>query len=430
MFSRALPRAVPRVSHFAKCNGPSNTQAFTRIPLRTWRPVQLQYSRREQSNISRAFKENYKRSPIMFPLAVGSLVVLITFASIWIPLYYQNAIIKPYHNFPEPVAQKLRRAFFYSRGKNLDLHEANKYFRQALAVAQEVGMDPFGPEILGVKYAIMGTFEKAGQYPLACDVLEIMRVDCQRWIDEFSDNHWTNGNRSRILKVIVQLNVKLGELYDTKYMNQPDDAEKRLVEAVEIVLRESTRREKDGVKEGEGDFMTAEEIGGTMESLAHHYEQYDSHYLATPLFLQALAMCPPNSCHGVVLMNNISTCLAQQTPPTSSPSPTTTPSVDNLTSPLPAARAALVDQARKWADNAIARAVEIKSPDRNEECDVGCAVATHNLGEFLEMEGKIKDAQQKYKEAESLSKSIGFREGLTNAKAGLYRLKTLENGAK
>lgn len=366
----------------------------------------------------------------MFPFAVGCILILTTGAAIYIPWYYQNVIVKPYHNFPEPVANKLRRAIFYSRGKNLDLHEANKYFRQALALATELGMDPFGPEILGVKYAISTSFEQAGQYQLACDVLEIMRVDCQRWLDEFSHKHWTTGHRSRILKVVVQLNVKLGELYDTKYVNQPDDAEKRLVEAVETVLKESTRREKDGVKEGEGDFMTAEEIGGTMETLAHHYEGNDSHYLATPLFLQALAMCPPKSCHGVVLMNNISTCLAQQTPPTSSPSLSPTPSIDNLTGTLSAPRAALVDQARKWANSAITRAAEITPPDRNEECDVGCAVATHNLGEFLEMEGKFKEAQQQYKQAETLSKSIGFSEGSTNARAGLQRLKALEKSSR
>lgn len=36
-------------------------------------------------------------------------------------------------------------------------------------------------------------------------------------------------------------------------------------------------------------------------ALGQHYEQNDSHYLALPLFLQALALCPPTSCHGVVL---------------------------------------------------------------------------------------------------------------------------------
>ncbi|KAF2020957.1 hypothetical protein BU24DRAFT_361523 [Aaosphaeria arxii CBS 175.79] len=426
MFSRTVPRALPRLSRVVQCETQPQVATFTKIPSRTWRPLQQQCSKRPASTLARQFKEQYNRSPILFPFALGCVLLVATGAIIYVPWYYQNIIIKPYHNFPEPVAKKLRRAIFYSRGKNIDLKEANKYFRQALALANEHGMDPFGPEILGVKYAISNLFEQAGHFPLACDVLEIMRVDCNRWIEEFSDKHWTNGNRSRILKVTVQLNVKLAELYDSKYMNQPDDAEKRLVEAVETVLRETTRRRNEGVKEGEGDFMTDEEVGGTMEALGNHYEKFDSHYLATPLFLQALALCPPTSCHGVVLMNNISTCLAQQTPPPASSAP---PTADSFPNTPPTPRSALVDQARQWATKAIERASMIAPPDRNEECDVGCTVATHNLGEFFEMEGKIKEARQRYDEAASLAKAIGFEEGRVNAKAGLQRLKALEKAA-
>lgn len=57
---------------------------------------------------------------------------------------------------------------------------------------------------------------------------------------------------------------------------------------------------------------------------------------------------------------------------------------------------------------------------------MGCAVATHNLGEFLEMQGNIKEARRKYQEAASLAKTVGFHEGQVNAKAGLKRLKELE----
>lgn len=45
------------------------------------------------------------------------------------------------------------------------------------------------------------------------------------------------------------------------------------------------------------------------------------------------------------------------------------------------------------------------------------------------MEGKLKEAEQKYKEAASLSKSLGFTEGQTNARAGLKRVKELERKA-
>jgi hypothetical protein len=57
---------------------------------------------------------------------------------------------------------------------------------------------------------------------------------------------------------------------------------------------------------------------------------------------------------------------------------------------------------------------------------MGCAVATHNLGEFFEMEGKVQEARQKYEEAATLAKKMGFADGLTNARAGLKRLKEME----
>lgn len=36
-------------------------------------------------------------------------------------------------------------------------------------------------------------------------------------------------------------------------------------------------------------------------ALANHYESKDKHYLAAPLYLQALTMSPPKSCHTAVL---------------------------------------------------------------------------------------------------------------------------------
>ena len=88
----------------------------------------------------------------------------------------------------------------------------------------------------------------------------------------------------------------------------------------------------------------------------------------------------------------------------------------------------MLNQARQWANKALEQADAISEQD--EECNVGCAVATHNMGEFFEMEGKIEEARQKYKDADQLAKKAGFPEGRQNAKAGLARLKELEKAQK
>jgi hypothetical protein len=135
-------------------------------------------------------------------------------------------------------------------------------------------------------------------------------------------------------------------------------------------------------------------------------------------------MSPPKGCHTVILsklkwfmvditlthiVNNLSISLAQQSPPPTPGQP-------------PVSRDALVSNAKAWADKAVAIAANIAPPDRTEECDVGCAVATHNLGEFAEMVGDIEEARKRFGEAKSLAKAIGFQEGVINAEDGLRRI--------
>lgn len=106
-------------------------------------------------------------------------------------------------------------------------------------------------------------------------------------------------------------------------------------------------------------------------------------------------------------MNNLSATLAQQP----------------IAPTLPVSREQLVaGSATPWAQKALALANSIKPPDRTEECDLGCAAATHNLGEFAEMLGDRELAKQRYLEARSLAKAIGVEEGVRKAEEGLKRV--------
>ena len=111
----------------------------------------------------------------------------------------------------------------------------------------------------------------------------------------------------------------------------------------------------------------------------------------------------------MALVNNLSISLAQQNPTPEPGQPA-------------ASRTVLVENARTWANKAIEIGSAIAPPARNEECDVACAVATHNLAEFAEMLGDYKEARLKYADAESVAKTLGFAEGVKNAQAGLKRL--------
>ena len=146
-------------------------------------------------------------------------------------------------------------------------------------------------------------------------------------------------------------------------------------------------------------------------------------------------------------MNNVATCLAQQKPPRGFYEPEPAPSrAQNATStrsfgllrnkveapPRPAqptvampTRAELLDQAKMWVEQAQRLASGITEADgRTEECDVGCAAAKHNLGEFAEMAGNFDEARRRYTEARAFAESIKYADGVQQAAAGLKRLES------
>jgi len=344
----------------------------------------------------------------MLPLA-GVFLATSAGILIYINYLYHSYFLGAYHKYPELVAKELRKAVYYS---NIDLQPQNaiKYYKKSLEVAAQVGMDPFSNEVMGIKIKVAELMEKLQQYQRAIEVLEVVKRDNLQWIDTIGKLPERIEQRSQVLAKSVAIAVKLGDLYSSPYVMEQEHAEEQLVWAVTTVLKEEERRQKEGVKPGEADaWMSAEEVGASFENLAHHYEEGNKHYLAAPLFLQALTMSPPKSCHTAVLMNNLSISLAQQIP-------TSVPGV-----PAPS-RPQLIQNAREWAEKAIELTSKIAPPERTEECDAGCAVATHNLGEFAEMDGNIREASKRYEEAKSLSKAIGFMDGVQNSNQALLRL--------
>ena len=140
-----------------------------------------------------------------------------------------------------------------------------KYYREALRVADEIGMDPFSDEIIGVKIQLASLMEKVQQYKKAIDILEIVKSDNLKWVEQLGEISGNEGKRTRVLGKTVGVSVKLGDLYANEYVLQKDKAEESLVWAVETVVKEQQRREKEGVKPGEGEWMTPEENGGAFE---------------------------------------------------------------------------------------------------------------------------------------------------------------------
>ena len=315
--------------------------------------------------------------------------------------------MRPINNmYPEHVANTLRRALYYSKYQP-NMLKANAYYAKALNLAREENMDPLSDEVLGIYIRIAEFFSDFQEYDEAILVLESRFDTIMTWMNLYGSSPEFAAKRTRLLKKAASFKIELGKLYTNQYVNEQDKAETSLTQGVEILLGESLRRANEGVKPNEGVWASQEELGGSLESLAHFYEKESRHNLSAPLFLRAITLAPP-PCHAAVLMNNLATSLAQ--------------TMSEQAVGAPTSRAALVANARSWAEKALSVAQGVKPPERTEECDMGCAVATHNLGEFAEMEGLVDEARKRYNEASSLARAIGFKQGVAQAKEGLQRL--------
>jgi hypothetical protein len=178
---------------------------------------------------------------------------------------------------------------------------ALKYYKLALEQCKANGMDPFSDEVIGLRIQLAAWLEKIGKFQNSIEVLEALLDDCKKWIElmeksakdglvdksghftgattsqantpkegEDSDaeevepeNLWAK--RTRVMGKSVGISVKLGALYADDHVLEGDAAGKHLIWAVETVLKELQRRQVEGLKEGEGDWMSPEQIGGALE---------------------------------------------------------------------------------------------------------------------------------------------------------------------
>nr|POF01185.1 tpr repeat-containing protein p27g11.02 [Quercus suber] len=437
-FSMSLrPALTMPIRHAAaQCSGASATALATRNlhTLQRARPrvskaIQCLHQPQTRSKTSRSFlagsRQLFRQNPVTATLA--ALMILGGIGSlVYANILYQNYIIAAFHNYPEPVAKKLRRALYYTN-TDLQPQEAIKYYKQALQLAEEMGMDPFSDEIMGVKIQVAALCERCMQIPKAIEVLEILKRDTLEWIARFGGQDHNKQKRTKVLGKCVAISVKLGELNAHPAVYDREQAESNLTWAVETTLKERSRRQAVGATdESDGPWISDEESAATLEALAHNYEEKDQHYLSTPLFLQALNMQGKKDCHTVILMNNLASSLAQQSPRAAAAAQQKIASVtiqqSSATATPTLSRESLIENAKTWAEKALAVAAHVSPPDRSEECDVGCAVATHNLGEFAEMLGDTARAKERYVEAISLARAIGFREGVENSSARLQKL--------
>lgn len=410
-------------------------------------------------NVSRpeTLRDAFRKNPEEMVLALILLTAATGAGFYAVYLYFNYFYHRQFTRYPQPVAKAMRRALYYSN-YNPDPQRALKYYKQALDLCRELALDPFSDDVMGIRIQLAAWLEQIENYEVSAKVLEALLDDCKRWIEVMeksvkdgtapklvpppalasgesgareaavadgapSETLW--GKRTRILGKAVGISVKLGELYSNEHVMQQDLAHDRLIWSVETALNEARRRSVEGLKEGEGEWMSPESIGGALESLAHSYESRSQFHLAVPLFLQALRLCQ-DPCHSAVIMNNLASSFAQH--PTQAPFQTvaTAALIEELPSPESVsaadARKAYLETARRWATNANVHATQAQGEQRTAECDEACAVSLCNLGDIAALLGEADEARRMFERCITMSKSLDFTAGVKQAEEGLRSL--------
>jgi len=167
-------------------------------------------------------------------------------------------------NYPERVGLKLRRGLYFT-DINEDFPQAIKAYIQALQFAAQEQMHPLSDEVIGIKIELVRCLEKANNPKNAIEVCESMKKDCMDWIREHGEEEGMRPMRTSLLGWACKIGTRLGDLYASPYVANAEKSEENLVWAVETNIKERQRREREGVKEGEGDWLDHDEFGSQLE---------------------------------------------------------------------------------------------------------------------------------------------------------------------
>ncbi|WEW60879.1 hypothetical protein PRK78_006367 [Emydomyces testavorans] len=460
-----IPRAR-LLSYRTQSNTPSSRDIFFLRPHLSRRNPSSAPSRsytlfsRFRDNFNEAKKDVWRQRPIGM---TATLVFAVGMTGGLIYLIYDHITrVEPqFSRFPGVVSDRLRKALYYTE-YDLNPVRALHCYKQALIAAEQVGMHPFSEEVLGIRLQIPHMLEKAGMMKPAIEVLEKTQKDCVEWVEsgrrkqmirdreraatrnQTPDDDPTATEEQRIerekeiaeerqrglvMKRAAGIGVKLAEIYSNDYIRDSKNAEKALLTAVDLSRTELQRRREMNlpISQDEGNYyLNLTEVATAFNELADFYAQRGRNDLSTALYMQSLALIKedehdrPSTCAQVVLLNNISSQMAEQAQKPAPP-PAETSSGAHMP---PVSRDQLLYAASEWAKKALDVADKIQPPVRNEECNQGCLTATYNLGEIAEMQGHFSEAKKYFVEAREVAKRIQSGEGVQRASDALERIKS------
>ncbi|RJE20978.1 TPR domain protein [Aspergillus sclerotialis] len=411
------------------------SQFYPRIGFQT---RNLTHAQRMRFTIREASRGIWRKNPIVFPLALISVIGSIAFF-VYVS-YVEVTFVGPkYAKFPPLVNESLRTAVYYTE---IDLNppKALEAYKEALRYAKQLNMNPMSDEVLGIRIQVAYMLEKAGLIEQSIAVLEKIKSETKKYVDGTAKlaNHSPIGTeehkaklrgegdpipidlpefneyqdklvddakalldrRPSVLRKLVGIELKLADLYSNSRTADEKKVEACLVSGVELCLKEMHRRQKFGLPVGgspdSDGWLGLTEIAVVLRELGTMYDKQDKYALALPLYLRALDLIRVDegdnpTCKQVSLLADISTMMTHMV---HLPREGKQPQL-----------AQTADTARQWSLKAIEVAGAIKPAVREKECDESCAMAHFSLGELARLQGKLDEAREYYKTTKSIAQS-------------------------
>ena len=263
-----------------------------------------------------------------------------------------------------------------------DPESALQYFREAIEVAEAVGMNPLSKESLGIRIRYAESLEKFGRVKAAIEVLASVTKDMEQGLKDVDQltTEETAAQRQALLKGIIQNKVKMSSLYDSDYMQDATSSKQVMSGAIELLVRETKDPQTNGFSENNAAGLSLAEIAAMLSQMGDLYATSGEEANAVQVYMLALptlrAACNGSrSCKEVQVLSNISATMDQALKKPNA-----------KINGKPATKELVVTARKgilKWAEQAIATAERVKSEDRDDICELSMLSAQMTKADLL-----------------------------------------------
>jgi hypothetical protein len=211
-------------------------------------------------------------SPMLFRmLLIGTFAAVTALAFVSYDEYFHQA--PKFADYPPEVEQMLRLALHYTYVRP-DKDAALRKFHNAVKLAEEKKMDPFGKPFIGLRIRFAEMLENFGHVKEAVENLGMLAQECEDQIEPSSgsiEQDASNERRKRMVKTVINCKNHMAELYQGEYLQDTDKAKEVLSEAITLLVKETQDPKTKGLGENNGADMSHEEIASLLNHMSTLY---------------------------------------------------------------------------------------------------------------------------------------------------------------